>query len=97
MTNNCIHCLLEIDSDRLEFLQQYNKPLTCKNCSMEQPVIGYKDKPKILKRKTDAQLKKIKEKYEQVKQANEDFAKKELKAYRDFWKTNKHKYKKRRV
>ena len=33
--------------------------------------------------------------YEQV--INEDFAKKELKAYRDFWKTNKHKYKKKKV
>lgn len=84
--NICIHCKLEIDLDRLEFLQEFNKPLTCKKCSMEQPVAGYKDKPRIVKSKTDAQLKKVKDKYEEVKQANIDFAKRELKAYTNFWK-----------
>ena len=95
---NCIHCLLEIDLDRLEFLQEFNKPLTCKNCSMEQPTIGYKDKVKTVKTKTDAQLRKISEKYEQVKQANKDFAKTELKAYKKFWKKHqKNRYRKRKA
>jgi hypothetical protein len=95
--NSCKYCLDIIDSDRLEFLQEFNKPLTCKSCSMEQPTIGYKDKPKSVKSKTDAQLRKISEKYEQIKQENDDLVKKDLKTYKNFCKNNiKKKYQKRK-
>jgi hypothetical protein len=32
-----------IDSDRLEFLQDYNRPLVCKECSTEQRAVGFMD------------------------------------------------------
>jgi len=32
-----------IDSDRLEFLQEYNRPLVCKECSTEQRAVGFMD------------------------------------------------------
>lgn len=95
--NECVHCLSSIDPERLEFLIEFNKPLTCKNCSMEQPAAGYRDKPKVIKSKTDAQLKKMHKKYEEIKQASRDFAKNDLKEYKSFWKRVKQqrrKYKK---
>lgn len=95
--NECIHCLSTIDPERLEFLIDFKKPLTCKSCSMEQPVAGYRDKPKVIKSKTDAQLRKINQKYEEIKQARRDFAQQELKEYNSFWKKVKkqrRKYKK---
>ena len=95
--NNCIHCLGTIDSDRLEFLQEFNRPFTCKSCSMEQPTIGYKDKPKYIKSKTDAQLRRIGEKYEQKKQETDNLVQKDLKAYRNFSKNKtKKKYQKKK-
>jgi hypothetical protein len=84
--NSCIHCSYEIDKERLEFLLEFNKPLTCKNCSMEQPYIGYKEKPKVVKSKTDAQLRKINEKYEQIKQDSKTSVTNDLKEYKKFWK-----------
>jgi hypothetical protein len=84
--NHCINCQSKIDPDRLEFLIEYKRPLTCKSCSMEQPAPGYKDKPKVIKSKTDAQLKKINEKYEEIKQARISFVKNDLKSYKKFWK-----------
>lgn len=95
--NECIHCLSQIDPERLEFLIDFNKPLTCKNCSMEQPSAGYKDKPKIVKSKTDAQLKKIQQKYEDIKQTSKDFVTNDLAEYKSFWKKvhrQRRKYKK---
>ena len=68
--NSCIHCGSDIDADRLEFLIDFNKPLTCKNCSMEQPAAGYKDKVKVVKSKTDAQIRKSAERLEQIKEKN---------------------------
>jgi hypothetical protein len=95
--SNCIHCLGTIDYDRLEFLQQFNKPQTCKSCSMEQPTVGYKDKPKSIKSKTDGQLKKISEKYEQMKQETDNLVQKDLKAYKNFSKNKtKRKHQKRK-
>ena len=61
---NCIHCNEIIDEDRLWFLNLKNRPLTCQNCSMEKPAVGYKDKPKIVKSRTNAQIRKSAEKYE---------------------------------
>jgi hypothetical protein len=65
---------------------------------MEQPTIGYKDKPKIIKSKTNAQLKKINENYEQARESRKSFAKTELKEYKKFWKKRqKNKYQKRKA
>ena len=94
--NSCIHCGSDIDADRLEFLIDFNKPLTCKNCSMEQPAAGYKDKVKVVKSKTDAQIRKSAERLEQIKEKNKLWAERELKAYKSFWDNVKTKRKNRR-
>ena len=60
---------------------------------MEQPATGYKDKSKSIKSKTDAELKRISEKYEQMKQETDTLVRKDLKAYKNF---SKKKYQKRR-
>jgi hypothetical protein len=39
----CRYCQSMIDSDRLEFLQEYNRPLVCKECSTEQRAVGFMD------------------------------------------------------
>jgi hypothetical protein len=39
----CRYCQSMIDSDRLEFLQDYNRPLVCKECSTEQRAVGFMD------------------------------------------------------
>jgi len=39
----CIYCKSMIDSDRLEFLVEYNKTMVCKECSTEQRAVGYMD------------------------------------------------------
>ena len=49
--SSCIHCGSDIDADRLEFLVDFNKPLTCKSCSMEPAAKGYVKKPKLKKKK----------------------------------------------
>lgn len=39
----CRYCHNGIDSDRLEFLTEYNRPLVCVECSTEQPAVGFMD------------------------------------------------------
>jgi|TARA_B100001094_G_C18124327_1_gene768613 hypothetical protein len=54
--SSCIHCGSDIDADRLEFLVDFNKPLTCKSCSMEPAAKGYVKKPKLKKKKKIIEL-----------------------------------------
>ena len=89
--SSCIHCGSNIDADRLEFLVDFNKPLTCKDCSMEQPAAGYKDKVKIVKTKTDTQIKREWQKNELVKEAR-----KELDLYNKQFRYRHNKKKKRK-
>ena len=93
---NFIHCSSEVDEDRLEFLIEYNKPITCMKCSMEQPSTGYKDKIKTVKSRSDKQLKNSYEKHIAIKEASKEFAKKELKEYTKFWNNVKKKRKKKK-
>ena len=37
----CIHCKSLIDQDRYEFLEEFNRPMVCKNCSTEQRAVGF--------------------------------------------------------
>ena len=39
----CNYCKNSIDEDRLEFLVEYNRPMVCKDCSVEQRAIGFMD------------------------------------------------------
>ena len=39
----CNYCKNDIDEDRLEFLTQYNRPIVCKDCSVEQRAVGFMD------------------------------------------------------
>lgn len=39
----CNYCKSSIDEDRLEFLVQYNRPIVCKDCSVEQRAVGFMD------------------------------------------------------
>lgn len=39
----CRYCQGVIDSERLEFLTEYNKIMVCKDCSSEQRAVGYMD------------------------------------------------------
>jgi hypothetical protein len=39
----CRYCQSIIDSERLEFLIEYNRPIVCKDCSTEQRAVGYMD------------------------------------------------------
>lgn len=39
----CTYCKNKIDSERLEFLLEYNRSMVCKECSTEQRTIGYMD------------------------------------------------------
>jgi hypothetical protein len=39
----CSYCQSMIDPDRVEFLTQYNRPIVCKDCSVEQRAVGYMD------------------------------------------------------
>ena len=89
--NSCIHCGSDIDADRLEFLVDFNKPLTCKDCSMEQPAAGYKDKVKLVKTKSDAQIKREWHQNELIKEAR-----KELDLYNKQFRYRHNKKKKRK-
>jgi hypothetical protein len=89
--NSCIHCGSNIDADRLEFLVDFNKPLTCKDCSMEQPAAGYKDKVKLVKTKSDAQIKREWHQNELIKEAR-----KELDLYNKQFRYRHNKKKKRK-
>ena len=37
----CIHCKSLIDKDRHEFLEEFNRPMVCKDCSTESRAVGY--------------------------------------------------------
>ena len=39
----CNYCKSMIDEDRIEFLVEYNRPMVCKDCSVEQRAVGYMD------------------------------------------------------
>jgi hypothetical protein len=39
----CNYCKSVIDEDRLEFLVEYNRPIVCKDCSVEQRAVGWMD------------------------------------------------------
>ena len=40
---NCVSCFGAVDADRAEFLIEYNRPIICRNCSIEQRMVGYMD------------------------------------------------------
>ena len=37
----CIHCKSLIEQDRYEFLEEFNRPMVCKDCSTEQRAVGF--------------------------------------------------------
>ena len=39
----CIHCKSLIDQDRHEFLEEFNRPMICKDCSTESRAVGFMD------------------------------------------------------
>lgn len=39
----CIHCKSLIDQDRYEFLEEFNRPMICKDCSTESRAVGFMD------------------------------------------------------
>jgi hypothetical protein len=39
----CIHCKSLIDQDRYEFLEEFNRPMVCKECSTESRAVGFMD------------------------------------------------------
>ena len=39
----CIHCKSLIEQDRYEFLEEFNRPMVCKDCSTEQRAMGWMD------------------------------------------------------
>jgi len=39
----CIHCKSLIDKDRYEFLEEFNRPMVCKECSTESRAVGFMD------------------------------------------------------
>jgi hypothetical protein len=38
---NCVSCFGDIDTERYEFLVEYNRPMICKGCSTEQRAVGF--------------------------------------------------------
>ena len=40
-TMNCKYCQNSIPFDRLEFLNEFNRPLVCINCSTEKRAVGF--------------------------------------------------------
>ena len=40
---NCVSCFGLVDTERAEFLTEYNRPMICMNCSTEQRMVGYMD------------------------------------------------------
>lgn len=40
---SCISCFGDIDSERYEFLLEFNRPMICKSCSTEQRAVGFMD------------------------------------------------------
>ena len=39
----CVYCRSMIPEGRVEFLNEYNKPMVCIDCSTEQKAVGYMD------------------------------------------------------
>ena len=39
----CNYCKSVIDEDRVDFLTEYNRPMVCKDCSVEQRAVGFMD------------------------------------------------------
>ena len=39
----CTYCQNKIDSERLEFLAEYKRPIVCVECSVEKPAVGFMD------------------------------------------------------
>jgi len=37
----CVSCWQDIDWVRVEFIQEFNRPQVCRNCSTEQRAIGF--------------------------------------------------------
>jgi hypothetical protein len=40
---NCVSCFGQIDTERYEFLIEFNRPMVCKNCSTEKRAVGFMD------------------------------------------------------
>ena len=40
---NCISCFGNIDTERYEFLVEFNRPMICKSCSTEKRAVGFMD------------------------------------------------------
>lgn len=38
---NCVSCFGQIDTERYEFLVEFNRPIVCKNCSTEKRAVGF--------------------------------------------------------
>ena len=83
MSDKCIYCGEVIDEDRLWFLNLQKRTLTCQNCTMEKCV--HKEKVKIVKSKTDREMKNDAE-----KRADLAAARKELKKYNKYNKRVRH-------
>ena len=92
MSDKCIYCGEVIDEDRLWFLSLGSRPLTCEKCTMEQSV--HKEKVKILKGKTDTEMKRTR-KAQAAKAAGRAELKKYNKQFR-FNNKNKRRKKKRK-
>lgn len=39
----CMHCKSLIDQERYQFLEEFNRPMICKECSTEQRAMGWMD------------------------------------------------------
>jgi len=40
---NCVSCFGKIDTERAEFLKEFNRPNICRSCSTEQKAVGFLD------------------------------------------------------
>lgn len=39
----CMNCYFKIDQERAEFIQEFDRPQVCRQCSTEQRAVGYMD------------------------------------------------------
>ena len=37
----CMNCYFKIDQERAEFIQEFNRPQICRDCSTEQRAVGF--------------------------------------------------------
>lgn len=42
-TMRCMNCYFKIDQERAEFIQEFDRPQVCRQCSTEQRAVGYMD------------------------------------------------------